>query len=410
MSSVPSLLSGQMGQFLRRSRANAFELQTVGGTELENRIQSAYGGTEIQNLPPHIQEVISADRALGGGGGLSGPLTLNNPFVDDSLTLEQQQQASNQQAISQGARPAFPGVQQRQPQGEVFDAATQAQQGLSQLVQRGTITAKASREIVTSVAKNVTFNQEDLRTATVAVKALLNQYNNGVIDQQSANETALSIQGNYEKEVLDNIPEWHSINNTKEQFQQDIIDRRQAKADSWNVPIEAFKADARTGEIVVDDDWQKMDSYIKAQEREALKPLIAENETKRKIISKTYDLQLDVYGKDYQLGLKGSNPGAALNKYNADVDRAVKQWMTGLQGLRLPDPARSTFAQEVDKSKPAPSSTRPPVKGLPPGEELFGTFPDFITARAANPPKNSYLNVEGRLLRRRLDGQYEAVQ
>lgn len=400
MSRVPSPLSGQLGAFVRRARVNAFELQTVGSTRLENRIQSLFGVSRIEDLPPSMQQVIAQDRALGGGGG-SGPLTIINPFTNDDLTPDQQKAAANRIAIQQGAVAPFPEVQQPQEQNSLQESVRQAASSMQPLVQDGTLTPKGAQSITRSVALDRVLDANEQRKAARDVKAVLNQFRTKQLGRHQVSKTMDRIQAEHGNESLNLIPEWRELTNTNEQFQVQLEEAKKAKAAKHGLPVDAFKIDQATGTIVRDDEWFQIDAYKTKKNTEEAKPALELAAAQRKSAGNNMQLRLKIADASRQVNSK-INPKQAVEQYAIEVGEINRQFISELPGTDTGGGAAG---------RPAPASTaQVAIPGLPAGVPLFGEFSDINALRSANPPKNSYFTVGGLLGRRRADGKYETVQ
>lgn len=403
---VPSATSGRLGQFVRRVRENAFELQTVGSTRLENQIQSLFGGTQIKNLPQSLQQIIAEDRALGGGGG-GGPLTLVNPFTNDNLTLDQQKAAANQMAFQQGANPPFPEVQQAQEQNSVVEAARQALSNLQPLIQQGLLSQKDASGIVRSVALDNVLDANEQGKAARDVKAASQQFASGQINQQQLASTMESIRAEHKNESLNLIPEWRELTGTESQFQAQVGEAVAAKAKSFGLPVDAFRFDSKTGAVVKNEEWFEIDAYKTKKATEAAKPILEERKAARKavdLIFETDKRQLEVRRQ----ATSKSDPVAAANSHNSDLRAITQIHQQELARINaLGGGGAAPPPEQPQPSAPPPAET---VQGLPPGVALFGAFPDVQSVIDAKPPTGSYFTIRGQLGRRRTDGRYEPVQ
>ena len=393
-----SATSGRLGQFVRRVRTNALELQTVGSTQLERQIQSLFGGAQIENLPQSLQQIIAQDRALGGGGG-SGPLTINNPFTNEELTPDQQKAAANQIAIQQGANPPFPEVQQPQGQNSVVESARQASSNLQPLVQQGLLSQRDASGIVRSIALDNTLDANEQRKAAKDVKAASQQFRSGQISQQQLATTMESLRSEHSKQSLNLIPEWRELTGTEGQFQTQVAEAVKAKAASFGLPSDAFRFDSKTGAIVPNQEWFEIDSFKTKKDTEVAKPALALADAQRKSASNNLQLRLRGLEKNFQADSK-IDPKVAAERYNIALGEVNTQFIS-----ELPETAGAA-ARPVS----VPDQTSASTPGLPAGVQLFGAFPDINALRKANPPPSSYFTVGGALGRRRADGHYEAVQ
>ncbi len=402
MSRVPSATSGNLNKFVRRARENAFELNIVGATRLQNQIQSMFGGVSVKNLPPAMQQIIAEDRALGGGGG-SGPLTLTNPFTNEELSPDEQKAAANQMATQQGASPPFPEVQQPQEDNSVVESARQASTNMQQLVDDGTLTEQSRQSIVRSVALGDTLDV-DLRNEAIAdVKALSDQFRSEQVDINQTQETIKFLATKYGRSVLNAIPEWQELTGTKEKFQADVAEAIKAKAASHGLPLEAFRFDQRSSAIVKDDEWFEIDAYKTKKNTEAQKPILESNRVMSKMANERYTSTLSVIEKQYTIN-RGVDEDRASAWYVRSRKEALDVLNGELSGLLGNVAASSQPAAQSQTLQPAA------IPGLPAGVSLVGQYANAQEGIAANPPNGSYFMLGGALARRRADGVYEMVQ
>ena len=404
MSSVPSLLSGQLGAFLRRTRENALELDIVGGTRLENQIQSAFGGVQVENLPTHIQQIIAQDRALGGGGN-SGPLTLINPFTNDSLSLDEQKAAANQMAFQQGANPPFPEVQQQQSQDGVLGAARRASAGLQAGVDDDTITKQTQQHFVKQAITSHKLDNKRLAKATEDARAVLTQQGNGRMTQQAAAAAMEKMRGEFGEILLNNIDEWQELTGTREEFEARIGERIEAEAKKWpNLPPESFRHDRETDTIVTNEQWDENKARSLSIAEEEAKPLLEERKAARRSADSLFELDKRQIEVRRQFEFKIDSPTAAKN-YNRDL-RAITashdRELARIHALGRDAAAQPTAPPEQPQAPAA-------IPGLPAGVKLSGTFAnaDEVVAASARIPTQSYITIGAVLFRRKLDGNYE---
>lgn len=405
MARVPSVLSGQLSQFVRRARENEFELQTVGGTRLENQIQALFGGVQVRNLPQPLQQIIAQDRALGGGGG-SGPLTLINPFTNDELTPDQQKAAANQMAVQQGANPPFPEVQQPQGQNSVTEAARQSASGQQAAVAAGHISPRDAQSNTRAVVLNATLDNDAQRAAAADIKALTSQKKDFTFQQIAKLE--LRIEKDHPSANLDVIQGWRDIKGTNEEWAARVQEAIKAHSAKWpTLPDNAFSYNERINRIVLDDEWQRTNEIVERGEERAAKPVQNANQFAAKQAATIRDSDMAALNKEFQAGAR-DDPRAASNRFNAGRITVTQTYLDTLKALRAPggvaaQPAPQPTAQP--QAPPAPAV----IPGLPAGVAMFGTYNTALDAKAANPPTGSYILIGGGAFRRRADGQLEAV-